>query len=540
MKYVDQELPSSYNCPEGLIVKGVFDPFYNNILTNPALRFLVKLNRQFNETRKQLLQLRQKNQQLIDRGHWPEFSESTKAIRLDDWLVAAIPPDLLDRQVEIIAPATALKTLEALNSEASVFIADLEDSQTPTWQNMMDAQYCLVEAVNKTLTNEDLLTGHQQQLNEKVATLMVRPRGWHLEEWNIWVDGEPMSASLVDFGLYFFHNVKTLTQRGTGPYFYLPKVENHLEARLWNEVFVFAQEYMGYSKKTIKASVLIETVSAAFEMHEILYELSDHSAGLASGRRDYIFSFIKQFKNNPQLLFSNREQLGMHQPFLRSFVQLLVQTCHRRGAPAMAGRSVHWDNKNNTLTTEAKLERLRQDCLRELRDGYDGVWVSTVEEVDTAKTVFDTHLAGKNQISNKRNDLQVGADELLRFPEGAITEEGLRQNIYVAIVYLESWLNGKGRLAIYQQLEDLSTAEVCRCQIWHWIHHYARLNDGRMITLELYKKIMLDVVSKLEDEVGTPTFNRGKFMAAIHLLDQLIQSEEMPSFTSQSAYELVV
>jgi malate synthase len=540
MKYVDQEFTSTYNCPEGLIIKGAFDPCYNNILTNPALRFLIKLHRQFNEPRKQLLQLRHKKQQLIDRGYLPEFSEATKAIRLDDWLIAAIPPDLLDRRVEIIAPATALKILEALNSEASIFIADLEDGLTPTWQNMMDAQCCLVEAVNKTLTNEDLLTGNKRQLNEKVATLMVRPRGWHLEEWNIWVDGEPMSASLVDFGLYFFHNVKKLTQRGTGPYYYLPKIESHLEARLWNEVFVAAQDYMGFSRKTIKASVLIETVNAAFEMHEILYELSDHSAGLVSGRKDYIFSFIKQFKNNPQLLFSNREQLGMHQTFLRAFVQMLVQTCHRRGAPAVAGRSVHWDDKNNTLTTRTKLERLHQDCLRELRDGYDGVWISTIEEVETAKAVFDTHLMGKNQINNKRSDLHVGTDELLRFPEGSITEEGLRQNIHVAIVYLESWLNGKGRVAIYQQLEELSTVEVCRSQIWHWIHHYARLDDGRMITLELYKKIMLDEVSQLEAEIGTSAFNRGKFTPAIHLLDQLIHCEEMPAFTSQSAYELVV
>jgi len=361
-----------------------------------------------------------------------------------------------------------------------------------------------------------------------------------LEEWNIWIDGEPMSASLVDFGLYFFHNVKTLVRQGSGPYFYLPKIENHQEARLWNQVFVFAQEYMSFSQKSIKATVLIETITAAFEMHEILYELREHSAGLNCGRWDYLFSFIKKFKNMPHIVFPDREQVTMQCSFMRAYTQLLVQTCHKRGVHAIGGMSPQIPTKGEVTKDEVLLKIVKEDKRREVRDGHDGTWVAHPELVEAAKSIFDEYMPGKNQITNKRTDLEVSEEDLLSIPKGTITESGLRENIKVGILYLESWLSGKGMVAINELMEDTATAEISRTQIWQWIHNCARLEDGRMITLEYYKRCLLEEVNKMEQNIGSAEFNTRNFTSAIHLFDQLIQSEELPEFLTLPAYELVV
>ncbi|MFT4666451.1 MAG: malate synthase [Polaribacter sp.] len=540
MEFINQDLISAYNCPEGVNITGKYKESYATTLTNSSLRFLANLHRKFNTKRKKQLQLRLRTQQAFDNGSWPSFLDASKEIRNSEWTVSPVPPDLLNRRVEITGPTSKKTIIDSLNSGANVFMADFEDTNTPTWENMIEGQVNLRDTINKTITYEHSVSGKRYQLKKEVATLMIRPRGWHLEEWNIWIDGEPMSASLVDFGLYFFHNVKTLVRQGSGPYFYLPKIENHQEAKLWNEVFVFAQDYMGFSQKTIKATVLIETITAAFEMHEILYELREHSAGLNCGRWDYLFSFIKKFKNMPHVVFPDREQVTMQSPFMRAYTQLLIQTCHRRGVHAIGGMSPQIPIRENLSDSEAILKTVKEDKRREVRDGHDGTWVAHSELVEVAKSVFDEYMPGKNQISNKRTDLEVTEEDLLAIPKGSITEVGLRENIKVAIMYLESWLNGNGMVAINQLMEDTATAEISRTQIWQWIHNCARLEDGRMITLEYYKRCLLEEVDKMERNFGSSVFNSRKFTAAIHLFDQLIQSEELPEFLTLPAYELVV
>lgn len=540
MEFINQELLSAYNCPDGMTVTGKYSENYTTILSNPALRFLANLHRNFNSKRKELLQLRLSTQRSFDNGIWPTFLDDTKEIRTSDWTVSPVPPDLLNRKVEITGPTDKKTIIDSLNSGAQVFMADFEDSNTPTWENMIEGQINLKETINKTITYEQAETGKLYQLKNNTATLKVRPRGWHMEEWNIWVDGAPMSASLVDFGLYFFHNAKTLIRQGSGPYFYLPKIENHLEARLWNDVFVFSQEYMSFSQKNIKATVLIETITAAFEMHEILYELREHSAGLNCGRWDYLFSFIKKFRNMPHVVFPDRDQVTMQSPFMRAYAQLLIQTCHKRGVHAIGGMSPQLPIHKDLETNESILRLVKEDKRREVRDGHDGTWVAHPNMVEAAMSIFDEYLPGKNQISNKRTDLEVSEEDLLVIPKGTITEKGLKDNIRVGILYLESWLRGEGQVAINQLVEDTATAEIARTQIWQWIHNCARLNDGRMITLEYYKRCLLEEVEKMEQEIGPHLFNTRKFTAAIHLFDQLIQSEKLPEFLTLPAYELVV
>ena len=444
------------------------------ILTPEASRFLTRMAREFEPRRRELLERRRDRQMAIDRGALPGFLPETAYIRESEWAVAPIPRDLRDRRVEITGPVERKMIINALNSGASVFMADFEDSNSPTWTNNLEGQANLRDAVDGTISYLSP-EGKRYQLNDRVATLLVRPRAWHLDERHFLVDGEPISGSLFDFGLYLFHNAQPLIHKGTGPYFYLPKLESHLEARLWNDVFCFAQDELGIPRGTIRATVLIETILAAFEMDEILYELREHSSGLNCGRWDYIFSFIKKFRNRPDFVLPDRSTLTMEKHFLKSYVELLIQTCHRRGIHAMGGMAAQIPIKNNPAANEKALEKVRQDKLREVTAGHDGTWVAHPGLVQIAKEVFDQHMKEPNQIGRCREDVHVNASDLLAVTEGKITEEGLRWNIDVGLQYLESWLRGSGCVPIYNLMEDAATAEICRSQVWQWIKHGASL-----------------------------------------------------------------
>ena len=435
------------------------------ILTPAASSFLTKLAREFEARRQQLLARRRARQQQIDAGQFPDFLPETAHIREAEWTVAPIPHDLRDRRVEITGPVDRKMIINALNSGASVFMADFEDSNSPTWQNNLEGQFNLRDAVGGTISF-DSPEGKRYELSSTVATLLVRPRGWHLIERHFQVDGQPISGSLFDFGLYFFHNAKPLIGKGTAPYFYLPKMESHLEARLWNDVFCFAQDELGVPRGTIRATVLIETILAAFEMDEILYELRQHSSGLNCGRWDYIFSFIKKFRNQPGFVLPDRSIVTMDKHFLKSYVDLLIQTCHRRGIHAMGGMAAQIPIKNDSTANEKALDKVRQDKLREVLAGHDGTWVAHPGLVPVAKEIFDAHMKESNQIGLRREDVRVTAKDLLAVPEGKITEEGLRWNIDVGLQYLESWLRGSGCVPIYNLMEDAATAEICRAQVW--------------------------------------------------------------------------
>jgi len=499
------------------------------ILTPEASRFLTRLAREFELRRRELLQRRQTRQGKIDAGALPDFLPETAQIRESDWTVAPIPRDLLDRRVEITGPVDRKMIINALNSGASVFMADFEDSNSPTWKNNLEGQANLRDAVDGTigfLSPE----GKRYELNARVATLLVRPRGWHLEERHFLVDGKPISASLFDFGLYFFHNVERLTQKGSGPYFYLPKLESHLEARLWNDVFCFAQDELGLPRGTIRATVLIETILAAFEMDEILYELREHSSGLNCGRWDYIFSFIKKFRNRPDFVLPDRSVVTMEKHFLKSYVELLIQTCHRRGIHAMGGMAAQIPIKNDAAANEKALERVRQDKLREVTAGHDGTWVAHPGLVPIAKEIFDTHMKTPNQIGRRREDVHVKAKDLLTIPEGQITEAGLRWNIDVGLQYLESWLRGSGCVPIYNLMEDAATAEICRSQVWQWVKHEARLSDGRRVTQELVHEITIEQKNKLTG---------GRISEAADIFQRMMTSADFTEFLTLEAYHCI-
>jgi len=499
------------------------------ILTPEASRFLTRLAREFELRRRELLQRRQTRQGKIDAGALPDFLPETAQIRESDWTVAPIPRDLLDRRVEITGPVDRKMIINALNSGASVFMADFEDSNSPTWKNNLEGQANLRDAVDGTigfLSPE----GKRYELNARVATLLVRPRGWHLEERHFLVDGKPISASLFDFGLYFFHNVERLTQKGSGPYFYLPKLESHLEARLWNDVFCFAQDELGLPRGTIRATVLIETILAAFEMDEILYELREHSSGLNCGRWDYIFSFIKKFRNRPDFVLPDRSVVTMEKHFLKSSVELLIQTCHRRGIHAMGGMAAQIPIKNDAAANEKALERVRQDKLREVTAGHDGTWVAHPGLVPIAKEIFDTHMKTPNQIGRRREDVHVKAKDLLTIPEGQITEAGLRWNIDVGLQYLESWLRGSGCVPIYNLMEDAATAEICRSQVWQWVKHEARLSDGRRVTQELVHEITIEQKNKLTG---------GRISEAADIFQRMMTSADFTEFLTLEAYHCI-
>src|SRR6266481_5409191 len=475
----------------------------SHILTQEAQAFLTKLARTFESRRQELLAHRRTRQQQIDAGQLPDFLPETASIREPEWTVAPIPHDLLDRRVEITGPVDRKMIINALNSGANVFMADFEDSNSPTWHNNLQGQANLRDTVAGTIsyTSPD---GKQYRLNSPVATLMVRPRGWHLDEKHFQVDGKPISASLFDFGLFFFHNAARLMEKSTGPYFYLPKMESHLEARLWNDVFNLAQDELGIPRGTIRATVLIETILAAFEMDEILYELKDHSAGLNCGRWDYIFSFIKKFRQRPDCVLPDRARVTMDRRFLKSYVDLLIQTCHRRHAHAIGGMAAQIPIKHDPAANEAAMEKVRQDKLREVRAGHDGTWVAHPALVPVAAHVFDASMPGPNQLHVTRDDVRVAASDLLAVPEGEISAAGLRTNVDVGIQYLESWLRGVGCVPIYNLMEDAATAEISRSQVWQWVRHGAHLADGRAVTQQL-------VASIVAEEMDQKHLQGGKF-----------------------------
>lgn len=524
---------------KGISVLGpVTDPFAT-ILTKDALKFLMALHTRFNNTRKELLENRNIRQSKIDKGELPDFLPETKHIRESDWLVAPLPADLLDRRVEITGPVDRKMIINALNSGAKIFMADFEDSNTPNWKNNIEGQINLRDAINRTITFENPGNGKFYQLKEQIATFMVRPRGWHLSEKNIVVENEPMSGSLVDFGLYFFHNANNLIEKGSGPYFYLPKMESHLEARLWNDVFVFAQDYLDIPQKTIKATVLIETILASFELNEILFELRDHSAGLNCGRWDYIFSYIKKFKNLPGFILPDRSQVGMTVPFMSAYSQLVIQTCHRRGVHAMGGMAAQIPIKNDEQANEKALEKVQTDKTLEVKNGHDGTWVAHPDLVPVAMKIFNEHMPSKNQIFNKRSDVRVCAADLLAVPQGTITEAGVRQNINVGILYIESWLRGVGAAAIYNLMEDAATAEISRTQVWQWIKAGATTAEGKVITADYVQQLIPQEIEKIIHYVGKDAYENGKFKEAIALFKDLIFKEEYVDFLTLPAYEML-
>lgn len=529
----------TYSCPAGMNIQVPFNETHAEILTPEALQFLFELHVRFNERRKNLLLERVRKQEELNDGIYPYFLPMTKAIRESKWLIAPIPDDLQDRRVEITGPVDRKMIINALNSGAKVFMADFEDSNSPSWKNNIDGQINLRDAIRKTISFTNPENGKEYKLGEKIATLMVRPRGWHLTEKHIIINEEPISGGLMDFGLYFFHNAKQLIQNGSGPYFYLPKLESYKEARLWNEVFVFAQTYLGINHGTIKATVLIETILAPFQLNEILWELRDHSAGLNCGRWDYIFSFIKKFRNIPGFIFPDRSQVTMTVPFMRAYAQLVIKTCHERGAHAMGGMAAQIPIKGNEAANNAALEKVRADKLREVQDGHDGTWVAHPGLVPIAMEIFNEHMKTPNQVHRKRDDVQVTEQDLLEPPKGTITEEGLRMNINVGILYIESWLRGNGAAAIYNLMEDAATAEISRTQVWQWLQYKACLNDGRVITPGLYQTIRDEEIVKIKEYVGSQAFEEGRFEEAVAIFDRLVLQKEFEEFLTLPAYNFI-
>jgi len=529
--------------PEGVDVSGKVTPAFATVLTQGGLRFAAKLERAFGERRRALLAKRAERQAQFDAGVLPDFLPETAHIRADrSWQVAPIPTDLQQRHVEITGPTERKMMINALNSGASVFMADFEDAHSPTWDNMIQGQINLHDTIDRSIT---LVTPEKEyRLNEETAVLMVRPRGWHLDEKHVRIDGRPMSGALFDFGLHFFHNAKRLLDTGTGPYFYLPKLESHLEARLWNDVFDMAQDELGLPRGAIKVTVLIETILAAFEMEEILYELRDHITGLNAGRWDYMFSIIKKFRNRPDFVWPDRAQVTMTTPFMRAYTELLVKTCHARGAHAIGGMAAFIPSRKDPQVNEIALAKVREDKLRESGDGFDGTWVAHPDLVPIAREVFDGVLGDrphqKDRLSNAEGRVNATAKDLLDFrvPGGQITEAGLRTNINVALQYVEAWLRGNGAAAIFNLMEDTATAEISRAQVWQWIHHHnAALADGRKVSLELYRRLLPEEMEKIKAMVGQAAFNAGQYQLAAQIFDRLVTEDKFTDFLTWIAYE---
>jgi malate synthase len=510
---------------------------HETIVTREALAFVIALENKFGDRAKQLVNRRKERAEMLRQGHEIGFRMDTKHIRDGDWKVAPIPADLLDRRVEITGPAERKMIINALNSDAKVFMADIEDSLSPRWMNVFSAQVDLRDAVNGTIEYINPETDKEYKLNKDPAVLIVRPRGWHLDEKHILLDGKPIRGALMDFGFYFFHNAKTLIAKGSGPYFYLPKLENYEEALLWNDVFVFAQEYLDLPVGTIKATVLIETITAAFEMDEILYALKDHIVAQNAGRWDYIFSYIKKHAYDPKFVCPERGQVLMTQHFLRSYSQLLIQTCHKRGALAMGGMSAFIPIKNDKKANDAVMAAVKADKEREASDGHDGTWVAHPGLIPTAMEVFDRLMPGLNQVANKRDDVEVKAADLLAVPEGTITEHGLRNNIAVALHYISAWLGGNGCVPIFNLMEDAATAEISRTQIWQWLKHEVKLNDGRVITPELFLECFGDECASIRLELGEDVYCEKQYDEAAELLKTLVEEDEISDFLTTSAYE---
>jgi malate synthase len=529
-------MDSKTGLPVGMQITGASRPEYSRILTPGALDFLAMLCRRFGARRDELLAARAVRQREFDAGALPDFLPATRAVREAQWKVCDQPRDILDRRVEITGPTDRKMVINALNSGASTFMADFEDANCPTWENMIEGQANLADAVRRAISFEQ--NGKQYRLNERTAVLFPRPRGWHLDEKHVSLDGKAVPGALFDFALYFFHNAKELLARGSGPYFYLPKLESHLEARLWNDVFTVAQKELGVPHGSVKATVLIETVLAAFEMDEILWELRDHSAGLNIGRWDYIFSCIKKFRVNGDFCLADRALVTMTSPFLRAYALLLVKTCHRRGAPAMGGMAAQIPIKNDPAANEAAMEKVRQDKLREVKDGCDGTWVAHPGLVPIAKAIFDEHMPQPNQYDRQRPDVSVTAADLLDFrPEGPITEAGLRNNVQVGIQYIGSWLAGNGCVPIFNLMEDAATAEISRSQVWQWIRsRKGVLSDGRKVTKELFAEILADELRKTPSIVGAEAFAAGRYAEGAKLFAEITTSDEYVEFLTLPAY----
>ncbi|HKI33683.1 MAG TPA: malate synthase A [Gemmataceae bacterium] len=507
------------------------------ILTPAAVGFLARLHRTFDGRRRDLLARRARLQIDLDGGWRPDFLPETRDVRQGDWKVAPLPPDLLDRRVEITGPVDRKMVINALNSGAKTYMADFEDAHSPTWQGTLEGQANLRDAV-RGLIEYVSPEGKRYALNKQVATLLVRPRGWHLHEKHVRVDGQFLSGSLFDFGLFLFHNGRALLDRGTGPYFYLPKLESHLEARLWNDVFVFAQRELGLPAGTVRATVLIETILAAFEMDEILYELRDHVAGLNCGRWDYIFSFIKKFRNRPECVLPDRALVTMTTHFLRSYSLLAIRTCHRRGASAVGGMAAQIPIKGDPAANAAACAKVREDKEREAGDGHDGTWVAHPGLVPIAREVFDTKMPRPNQIDRLRDDVRVAAVDLLQVPAGAITEKGLRTNVNVGLRYLESWLRGTGCVPIFNLMEDAATCEISRTQVWQWIRHPGGvLDDGRKVTRDLFRRVMAEELDRIRADVGPEAFDKGQYASAREIFDRVTTGDDFVEFLTLPAYE---
>ena len=526
--------------PKNTTITGKISKEFEEILTLDCLEFVADLHRKFNSRRLELLKRRQEVQKKIDGGWRPNFLEETKSIREKDWKILGVPKDLQDRRVEITGPTNQKMIINALNSGASCFMADLEDSATPAWNNVIEGQINLKNAINKKINFTDKTTGKEYKLNEKHAVLIVRPRGWHLDEAHFLVDNEKCSGGIFDFAIYFYHNAKQLLQNGTGPYFYLPKMESHLEARLWNDVFTEAQKKLGIKHGTIKVTVLIETILASFEMDEILFELKDHIVGLNCGRWDYIFSYIKKFKNFKDFLLPDRSIVKMTSHFLRSYSLLLIKTCHRRGAHAMGGMAAQIPIKDNEALNQKAMDAVKQDKLREANDGHDGTWVAHPGLVKIAKDIFDEKMPQANQVNKVPSDTKIEAKDLLLAEKGDITEEGLRKNISVGIQYLAAWLGGNGCVPLYNLMEDAATAEISRAQVWQWNKHQCKTVDGKTIDPAYVKNIVKEEMVQIKKEVGEQKFEKGNYERAAKMFEEMSIANQFEDFLTVPAYNEIV
>jgi malate synthase len=529
----------SVTTASGVELLGPVEGRFSEILTPEALGFVASLQRRFGPTREELLQRRIMRQARLDAGELPDFLPETREVREGDWTIAPLPADLRDRRVEITGPTDRKMVINALNSGARMFMADFEDSLSPTWRNVVEGQVNLVDAIERTIDFQGA-DGKAYRLNEEVATLLVRPRGWHLPEKHVLVDGRPVSGSLFDFGLYSFHNARRLLEKGTGPYFYLPKLESHVEARLWDDVFAHAEEALQIPPGTIKATVLIETVLAAFEMDEILFELREHSAGLNAGRWDYMFSIIKKFRHRREFVLPDRNAVTMTVPFMRAYTELLVKTCHRRGAHAMGGMAAFVPSRKNPEINEAALGKVREDKEREAADGFDGTWVAHPDTVSTAMEEFDKTLGERpNQIERRRDDVDVVAGDLLAVEAtpGEVTEEGLRNDVSVGIQYLSHWLLGSGAAAIFNLMEDTATSEIARSQVWQWVRHGVSLQDGPQVTPKLIRATIDEELEKIRDDVGEKVFSKSRPDDARALFEQVALGDELVEFLTLPAYD---
>ena len=512
--------------------------YANQILTADACEFLCALHDEFNQRRKKLLLQRTIVQKEFDTGKAPDFLPDTEQIRNTEWTAATIPDYLQDRRVEITGPVDRKMIINALNSGASCFMADFEDSNSPTWENNLSGQLNLRDAVNGTITYQHPTKQKLYQLNDQTATLLVRPRGLHLDEEHFMVNDEFISGSLFDFGLFFFHNAKNLIENGAGPAFYLPKLEHYTEAAWWNDVFEFSQNYLEIPRGTIKATVLIETITASFQLNEIIYALRNHMAGLNCGRWDYIFSYIKKLRNHKDFIVPNRDQVTMQTPFMAAYSKKVIEVCHKRGVHAMGGMAAQIPISNDEKANEIALDKVRKDKLREVQNGHDGTWVAHPALVPVAKEIFDEFMPQKNQL-DKQLTLDISQKDLLEIPQGTITEEGVRKNINVGILYIESWLQGVGAAAIYHLMEDAATAEISRTQLWQWLHKEVKLESGKTFDVETYLALQKEELEKIKAYVGDVYYNHGRFSEAVEILDKLVLSEKFEEFLTLIAYDYI-